>query len=158
MLIRHPSAADAESIAALHLDVWDEAYAGLIPGDVLAARRAARERRIEVWRDSLTRGLWEQWVAEDDERLLGFATVGSGRDKPEPGLPGRELMSLYVRREVYGEGVGYALFNAAIGDASAHLWVLDGNDRAIGFYRRQGFELDGRVKTERVGNERRMVR
>ena len=47
--------------------------------------------------------------------------------------------------------------NEAIGTAAAYLWVLDGNDRAIGFYERQGFRFDGSSKTEPVGVERRMV-
>jgi len=46
----------------------------------------------------------------------------------------------------------------AIGAAPAYLWVLDGNDRAIGFYQRQGFRFDGSSKIEPVGVERRMVR
>ncbi|QDP96831.1 GNAT family N-acetyltransferase [Microlunatus elymi] len=66
--------------------------------------------------------------------------------------------ALYVRAEVYGRGVGHALLNQAIGSAAAYLWVLDGNTRAIRFYRRQGFQFDGRSKTEPVGGERRMVR
>ena len=67
-------------------------------------------------------------------------------------------MALYVRAEVYGNGVGRALFQVAIGSASAYLWVLDGNDRAIAFYERQGFGFDGATKPEDVGLERRMVR
>ncbi len=46
----------------------------------------------------------------------------------------------------------------AIGSASAYLWVLDGNERAIEFYERQGFRFDGTSKVEPVGVERRMVR
>ncbi|GAB2456032.1 GNAT family N-acetyltransferase [Xylanimonas ulmi] len=158
MLIRRPTVADAEAIADLHLDVWDEAYADLMAREVLVARRAARAQRIETWRASLADGLWEQWVADDDGRLVGFATAGGGRDEPEPGLPRRELMSLYVRASVYGAGVGPALFDAALGDAAAYLWVLDGNERAIRFYRGRGFAFDGRTTVAPFGRERRMVR
>lgn len=62
------------------------------------------------------------------------------------------------RTEVHGRGVGHALLHEAIGTAPAYLWVLDGNDRAIRFYERQGFRLDGATKTEPVGVEHRMVR
>lgn len=74
------------------------------------------------------------------------------------GRRGLEVRSLYVRAEMYGRGIGYALLTEAIGPAPAYLWVLDGNDRAIAFYERQGFRFDGCSKTERVGTERRMVR
>ena len=46
----------------------------------------------------------------------------------------------------------------ALGGADACPWVLDGNERAITFYERQGFRFDGSTKPEDVGLERRMVR
>ncbi|WP_229856252.1 GNAT family N-acetyltransferase [Nocardioides flavus (ex Wang et al. 2016)] len=54
--------------------------------------------------------------------------------------------------------MGFTLLTEAIGAADAYLWVLDGNERAISFYERQGFALDGATKPEDVGLERRMVR
>jgi ribosomal protein S18 acetylase RimI-like enzyme len=36
----------------------------------------------------------------------------------------------------------------AIGDRPAYLWVLEGNDRAVAFYRRHGFTEDGGRKLE----------
>ena len=122
-------------------------------------RRAHRSARLDKWRNILAGYTNTQLVAEEAEgRLLGFASVDSGRDEHSLGLPKREVMALYVRAERYGTGVGYALLEAAIGDDSAYLWVLDGNHRAIEFYERQGFRFDGTNKTEPVGVERRMVR
>jgi GNAT superfamily N-acetyltransferase len=60
-------------------------------------------------------------------------------------------MALYVRADVYGKGVGYRLMRAAIDEAAAYLWVLDGNGRAIAFYERQGFRFDGKTKIAAVG-------
>jgi GNAT superfamily N-acetyltransferase len=157
--IRPTALEDAEALTDLHLDVWDEAYADLIAADVLADRRANRDARVENWRKILAGYTNTQLVAEDDRgRLLGFTSVDSGRDEPSPDLPNREVMALYVRAKVYGTGVGYNLLKAAIGEAPAYLWVLDGNRRAIDFYERQGFRFDGTSKTEPVGVERRMVR
>lgn len=161
IIVRRACAADAEALTDLHLDVWDEAYAGLVPPHVLAARRDGRADRIDTWRDRLQSDVSDEWLAlmdVDGGRLLGFASVGAGRSAAEPGLPPLEVMALYVRAEVYGSGVGHALMEAAIGDKAAYLWVLDGNRRAIRFYERQGFSLDGRAKVEPVGVERRMVR
>lgn len=157
--IRPTALEDAEALTDLHLNVWEEAYTGLIAADILAERRARRDARLDNWRKILTGYTNTQLVAEDDGgRLLGFASVDSGRDEPSSGLPKREVMALYVRAETYGTGVGYALLKAAIGDESAYLWVLEGNRRAIDFYERQGFRFDGTSKPEPMGVERRMVR
>lgn len=150
---------DAEALADLHLDVWEEAYAGLMPASVLAERRARREDRVASWRSNIAVGSSETLLAwAGDDTLVGFSSTGPGRDDPAEGLPPRELMALYVRAPVYGTGVGQALLTAAIGDADAYLWVLDGNERATRFYQRQGFVLDGVTKPDDVGLERRMVR
>ena len=136
VIIRLASVDDAEALTDLLVDIWDEAYSALVLPEVLATRRASRAARIVRWRDILTTDASGQWLAHggvDGIRLVGFASVGPGRDAPEPALPRLEVIALYVRAEVYGSGFGYALLKAAIGDASAYLWVLDGNSRAIRF-------------------------
>ena len=150
---------DAEELTDLHLDVWEEAYAGLMPASVFAERRAGRDARVERWRTIVGTGSSDNLLAwSDDGSLVGFSSTGPGRDDADDGLPGLEVMALYVRAEVYGTGVGHALLTAAIGTAAAYLWVLDGNTRAIVFYERQGFVFDGAEKPEDVGLHRRMVR
>jgi len=46
-------------------------------------------------------------VAERAGQLLGFVSTGPGRDASPADLPQLELMALYVRAQVYGEGVGH---------------------------------------------------
>lgn len=149
--------ADAEALTDLHLDVWEEAYADLVPATVLTARRAGRAERIERWRTILSgpHATLLAWSPSAD--LLGFSSTGTGRD-PADGLPPLELMALYVRASSYGTGVGRALLREAVGEAPCYLWVLDGNERAVRFYERHRFALDGATKQEDVGLERRMVR
>lgn len=159
MRLAPPRPEDAEALTDLHLDVWEEAYADLMPASVFAERRAGRDQRVERWRDIIAAGSSDNLLAWSTQgRLLGFSSTGPGRDSPDDGLPPLELMGLYVRAEVYGHGVGHALCAAAIGTEPAYLWVLDGNVRAITFYERQGFGFDGATKPEDVGLERRMVR
>jgi len=67
-------------------------------------------------------------------------------------------MALYVRAARWGHGIGYALLETAIGDRAAYLWVLHDNERAIGFYERQGFRLDGTRDEHDEGLHVRMVR
>lgn len=161
MVIRPCDVLDAEALTDLHLDVWEEAYAGLIPSDIFATRKSERGARVERWGQIIASGSSRNLVVEDEHvvgRLLGFSSTGVGRDCPETDLPALELMALYVRADMYGRGVGYELLQAALGRVAAYLWVLDGNTSAITFYERQRFVFDGTKKSADVGLERRMVR
>jgi GNAT superfamily N-acetyltransferase len=158
--IRPATVRDVDEVTDLHLDVWEEAYGDLIAAEILATRRMGRSDRVARWREIISSHESTLLLARENDgsRLLGFISLGSGRDEPRAGLPDLEVRALYVRAEVYGCGVGYALLTGAIGSAPAYLWVLDGNRRAVAFYERQGFRFDGSAKTEPVGVERRMVR
>ena len=153
--IRRGTPEDAELMAHLHVDVWDDAYTGLVPQGILDDRRERVAERVEKWRDILKQ---EQstWLAVDGDGLVGFSGVGPARDN-DVDLD-LELYALYVRASYYGTGVGYALFEQAVGDRAAYLWVLAGNERAIAFYVRQGFRFDGTEDEHDEGLHVRMVR
>jgi GNAT superfamily N-acetyltransferase len=153
--IRRAVPADAEDLAHLHLDVWDDAYTGLMPQGILDGRRAKVTERVERWVDILGQER-PTWLAEDADGLIGFSGAGPARDNDVD--IDLELYALYVRAAYYGTGVGFALFEQAVGDRAAYLWVLAGNHRAIGFYERQGFRLDGTEDEHDEGLHVRMVR
>lgn len=155
-VLRPATAADAETLTMLHLDCWDEAYTGLIPQRLLDSRREAIEPRVAKWRTIIDRSPGPVLVAERDRTLIGFGTAGPARD-PEPPRD-LELTALYVRAAEWGTGLGFRLLTETIDDRPAYLWVLAGNDRAIGFYRRQGFDLDGATEDSEEGPHLRMVR
>ena len=147
---------EAERFVDLHEACWREAYVGLIDpatiDRVFGDRAAAVARR----RAHLADPAAPTWVVEQGGLLVGFATAGPPRDDDPPA--GLELRGIYARAAVWGTGVGHALLAASVGDAAAYLWVLEGNDRAIGFYRRQGFALDGATQEHPEGRHLRMVR
>lgn len=151
--IRTAATTDVEALVALHTDCWDDAYTGLVPDEVLADFRASAPTRIERWAGIVARG--DTVVAEDGGGLVGFATAGPER---EDGPTGFELYAIYTRARVWGTGVGHALLERALGDRPAMLWVLEGNDRAIGFYERHGFRRDGHTEVVPEGVDVRMVR
>jgi GNAT superfamily N-acetyltransferase len=95
-------------------------------------------------------------VAEGPAGLIGFVMAGEGRDNDVD--VALELKALYVRAAWWGTGVGYALLEEAIGDRAAYLWALAGNERALRFYERQGFRLDGTRDEQDEGLHVRMVR
>lgn len=153
--IRTAAPADAEALTGLHLDCWDDAYAGLVDPAILAGRRSGVHERVERWRRILA-GSGTTLVAEHGTGLVGFVSPGAARD-PGVGVAD-EVYALYVRATWWGTGVGHALLVAALGDRPAYLWVLEGNDRAIRFYERQGFKRDGGTREEEEGRHLRMVR
>jgi GNAT superfamily N-acetyltransferase len=151
--IRRAAPEDAEALTHLHLDCWDDAYTGLMPQSILDARREDVPSRVDRWRRALARG--HTTVAEHGSGLVGFVSAAPGGDVPGIEL---QLFALYVRAAWWGTGIGHALFVPAVGDRSAYLWVLEGNDRAIRFYERQGFRFDGAGHDEPEGRHVRMVR
>ncbi|WP_240770490.1 GNAT family N-acetyltransferase [Nocardioides sp. GY 10127] len=179
-VIRAAVPADAEAWTDLHLDAWDDAYTGLMPEAFLRQRRVERAESVVRRRELLEGGARVLLAVEpgghdgagdpggadgpgdSGEKLIGFASAGPARDVDPPAAV--ELTALYVRAERWGTGLGHRLLAAALADAGCtaadpvYLWVLEGNERAIGFYRRHGFELDGAVDPTPVGRHLRMQR
>ena len=154
--IRRAVPDDAEQLTLVHLDCWDEAYAGLVPQDVLESRRDNVPERIAFWRRTLDAGAVVD-LAFADAQLIGFVSAGRPRD-PDPALPPLELRVLYVRKAWWGTPTGYDLMRTHIGDRPAYLRVLANNERAIRFYARNGFVDDGTRVEDPDGPLMRMVR
>lgn len=166
MIVRPAVPADADGVAEVHVRSWQAAYRDLMPREVLDGLSV--EQRAEGWRGILgdmpraSRTL----VAEHEGRIVGWASFGDARDADAPGTG--ELWGIYAHPDTWSSGVGHALITAVerdladAGHTVAYLWVLDGNERASGFYERHGWDADGGVKVdERPGlvlHERRHVK
>lgn len=85
------------------------------------------------------------WSSGSRMRETRSVLMPSTASPPRGFTPARplHLFSMYVRAVWHGTGVGQALLDAVVGDEPAQLWVLEGNARAIPFYRRNGFSFDG---------------
>ncbi|MDO9457351.1 GNAT family N-acetyltransferase [Nocardioides sp.] len=147
---------DAERLVDLHHACWREAYTGLLSDETIEGVFADRPAAVAGRRERLADRTRPTWITEVDGEPVGFATAGPARydDAPVP----LELYAIYARASVWGTGIGHALLAASVGERAAYLWVLDGNDRATGFYRRHGFELDGATEDHPEGLHLRMVR
>jgi GNAT superfamily N-acetyltransferase len=130
-------AADAEVGAALHMACWREAYTPYADPALLAERLASTGRFVEAWTKHLASG---------PPRVLAEADG--------------ELYAIYTRAAWWGTGLGQQLWDAVRPEEPCSLWVLEDNQRARGFYRRNGFVPDGaRELYEDLGAwEIRMVR
>ncbi|MBQ9384981.1 MAG: GNAT family N-acetyltransferase, partial [Ruminiclostridium sp.] len=65
--------------------------------------------------------------------------------------------AIYVLKEHYGRGAGYALMKTALSlmpeKKRFAVWVLKGNERAIRFYKKCGFIADGTEMTITLGTD-----
>ena len=153
--IRRARAPDATAIAEVHDTSWRDAYRGVIPGrelERLVARRGPR-----WWRAAIDRGS-RLMVLDFDDHIGGYVSYGRNR---VPVLPYRgEIFELYLAPEFQGLGFGRRLFSAARNDlaehgfASALVWALSDNERAVAFYARLGGRII-RQAEERFGDEMR---
>lgn len=152
--LRDARRGDERAVAGLHVRSWQEAYRGLMPDEFLD-RLDPRDRAGRYTFGSREDGAPTTVLAvrrEVGERIAGFVTFGASRDQDARGLG--EVYALYVDPERHRGGVGRLLMAAARrrlaadGFTEAILWVLRGNDRARGFYEREGWAPDGTSRVE----------
>ena len=106
---------------------------------------------------------WERRIADagPDVRHLALCVgsdvvewsgMGAPRDDVDAGVG--EVHALNVSPEYWSRGFGSALFSrsvqelAAMGYLRGYLWVADGNTRAVSFYARHGWHVDGVTKED----------
>lgn len=145
LILRAGTAADAESIAALHVAIWQATYRDLAP---VAAREALDlPMRLKRWTARLARTDGSEFavIAEVDGMPVGFGHCGPAG---EPVFEDRgEINSLYVDGRHGRQGIGRKLmavmteFLMAKGYRRIGLGVVVGNDPAIAFYTRLGGQI-----------------
>ena len=143
MIIRPAAMSDVASGAACHLACWREAYADMVTPERLVALTSDVDAKIELWRTVIAEG-GPLVVAVEDDSVIGF--IAAGPDE-EPDLDvAFQLRVLNVRRAYWGTGVAQRLYDHAVGERDAYLWVLRDNARARGFHARNGFVPDSAEK------------
>ena len=143
--IAPPTLEDLDEMGRVHVQVWREAYAGLMPADYLAALDPTFGPKR--WRERFgTSPEVGTWIARDEVGIVGMATSGPARDDDAPFS--HELYAINVLRRAHGTGLADDLMAHTVGDRASYLWVLEGNARAEAFYRRHGFADDGGRKPD----------
>ena len=158
--IREGEPKDAPAIAEIHVRSWQAAYRGQLTDDYLDGLNV--EDRLELHRRALEQPPpeYRMWVADDGDRVVGFAVTGRSEDADANERTG-ELYAIYLEPERVGTGLGRTLFEHAIGDLRdrgygvATLWVLETNVQARRFYEAAGWAPDGTSTSERVDCEMR---
>lgn len=136
-------------------DAWGETYRGLIPDEVLDGRSLERWTEMAKVRPEGKRIAYIEGEAAGIVALLPLSReFCTHRDSGE-------IVALYVLKKFQRQGVGKALLETALRELEAEkvtLFVLKGNDNAVGFYKRMGFEFTGKQLNEGGMTELEMVR
>lgn len=139
---------DADQLAQVHVAVWKATYPGMVDqaeldaltpadradqwGNIVAHRATAEERGIRT----------RCAVHTPSGEIVGMATGGPARDENAPHP--MQLWSLNLLPAHHGRGIAGPLMDSVVAPGvAAYLWVAAGNARAVAFYRRHGYELDG---------------
>lgn len=134
-------AADLPRVQGLARVIWPEAYAGILPAERIGPMLDEIYGLPELTADIEARG-HRYWIATADGVDAGFASayLADGRVW---------IKKLYVLSSIRGLGLGSRLMATAVAAfpaaASVGLYVNNGNDPAIGFYRSRGFEVEAEV-------------
>jgi GNAT superfamily N-acetyltransferase len=149
--IRPARPEDARAIARVHVAVWQTAYRGILPDDVLDEMSV--DESEANWRDILTAHARTHPVLAVEEFGLGIVGFGNGgplRGNAVPPYTG-EFKTLYLLPAFQRRGIGRRLFGRLAaglverGHGAALAWVL-AESPARGFFEAMG----GALAAERV--------
>ena len=146
---------EIEGKSLVHWQTWREAYDDLLPADFQETMTLEKCRFFSQKYPENT------LIAMDGKKVVGFISYGNFRDET---IQAGEIIALYVLKDYYGKGVSKQLMHAAFAAldqfSEIYLWVLKDNKRAIAFYQKMGFTVDGPEKILELGKsvkELRMV-
>ena len=138
--------------AYVHWKSWQESYRGIVDDGYLDRMTVSRCEEMA------SRYPENTLVAKDGDRVIGFACAGAVNGEIDAG----EVYALYVLEEYQHQGIGYALMREALsllkGCRVVYLWAFKENAKALRFYERVGFRLDGTEKEIVLGTPAKGVR
>ncbi len=158
MIIRRARIEDAAEIAAVHVETWRTAYAGMLP-DKFLLNLSAKSHEGRWWRHVLagTAGGHSVYVAEgSDAGVVGFCSGGAMRGNSFD--CDAEIYALYLLDGFQGQGIGKSLFLELVaqlkntGGKSLLVWVLAENPSRF-FYSALG-GLIGVTRNGSVGGKK----
>ena len=142
--------AEMDEKGYIHWKSWHETYAELMPDDYL--KSITLEKCIKMA---------HKWPQNTFLLKVAGKTVGFSCIKKSADMKGEnEVIAIYLLKEYHGKKLGYALLNKTISmfaeNVKIVLWVLKGNEKAICFYKKFGFDFNGNEKALPFGVELQM--
>jgi ribosomal protein S18 acetylase RimI-like enzyme len=151
-MIRYALFNDAKAIARVHISSWQQTYSQLMPTEYLTSLASTLPQREAFWVRTIEAGEPAVLVADVNDQVVGWISVGATRDNDITANDVGEVMAIYVLTEHWRAGIGRALWRAGLqyllggGFRRLTLWVLTENERAVQFYRRMGCVEDTESK------------
>lgn len=146
LFYRTATAADAPALAAMGRRCFIETFGPYFPADDMALHLERKFGEDALAIEYLDPALRIR-MAEADGDVIAWLKLAP-MDLPVPHTPGAlEVKQLYVLEAWQGAGVAAALMDwaaamaRAAGALALYLCVWERGDRAIAFYRKQGFEI-----------------
>ncbi|MEE2758264.1 MAG: N-acetyltransferase [Myxococcota bacterium] len=149
-IVRTATAQDAADLASIRINSWRAAYRGLVDQQFLddldfETNRQKFRDALKMPNDSDRADL----ICMYEGRGIAWGSWAACQDDDVDRCDVAEIRTLYVEPLFFGQGIGRLLMSELISEirlkktySSVILWVLEGNERAIRFYRRYGFMAD----------------
>ncbi len=151
IVIRRCGVEDAAVLALLGGATFLDAFSGMLPGRSIV-EHCRVNHSAEAYAKYLSKPECRVWMAETvvEEGPVGYAMLTAPDLPVEVSGEDTELKRIYVLSRFHGSGTGKRLMEEAIAGARGMgkkrllLGVHEGNERALGFYERAGFEVVGK--------------
>ena len=146
--IRLATLDDDEEISKLSVIVWQQTYRDIFSEEFLANLKwQPRVKSRKKFFEDTTK---TSFVAILDQKIVGFCDLGAARLEDaitslDPSFG--EIYAIYVLQKYEGQGIGTALYMAAIEQLqklkfkSLIIWTLAANKPAIAFYLKRGCNM-----------------
>jgi L-amino acid N-acyltransferase YncA len=165
-MIREANINDCSRIAEIHVFGWRCTYREFISIEYLINKMTV-EKRQEIFEKILLEKNEKDktYVCEENNVIKAFMTIGDCRDEDKDEKT-FELEGIYVDPLFQRQKLGTECVNFCIQEARKKnrmeitLWVFEKNKSSIEFYKKMGFNLDGKTKKMEIFNENaiRMVK
>jgi ribosomal protein S18 acetylase RimI-like enzyme len=139
-VIRPANVHDAESIASVQFQGWQNTYRGIIADDYLDSM--SLDEKYSMWKHILSGSMNRKFVdvlVNEADKVLGFISGGANR---HAGVSAEgEILALYLMKDLQGKQLGKKLFTYGVnhlrqlGYNSFCLFVLSANP-SLSFYRK----------------------
>ena len=158
-MIREACVNDSSRIAEIHVFSWRFAYKEFISMDFLINEMTVKKRDEYFQKDlSEENKNIKTYVYEESNIIKGFMTIGECRDD-DKNIETFELCGIYIdplfQRQYIGKKFVKYCEEEALKKSKKEiiLWVFEKNNESIKFYRKMGYEIDGKTKEMQKFNE-----
>ena len=142
MVIMKVDESFAEIIGQVHATAWQQAYRNIFSRHYIL-QDSPYKRKAECI-DALCKNNAEYYLLMDEKVPVGIVKVST----TQKGIC--EIESIYLLEEFQHKGYGTAAIDyikSEFSDRTIILWVLEDNDSAIQFYKKNNFVFTGETRT-----------